>query len=121
VSVLASPPVFGTGRALLGLAAWVAPDTTSRAFGLEIKAAAGSYWSRLFGVRDVVLGLGLILSDGEDRRRWRMAAIACDAADAVAGELAARESRTTGLMRYGLPAGAAAFAALGVVGLLAEE
>ena len=121
MGVLASPPIFGTGRALLGLAAWAAPDLTSRAFGLEIKAAAGSYWARLFGVRDVVLGLGLILSDGDDRRRWRLAAIACDAADAVAGEIAARESGTEGFMRYGLPAGAAAFAALGVVGLLADE
>jgi hypothetical protein len=92
----------------------------TRIAGLEYRGAGGGYWARLFGIRDFALALGLVLSRGEDRRRWRMIAIACDTADAVAGEIAARESNAKGAARWGLPAAAAATAALGVAGLLTD-
>ena len=113
--------MFAAGRLLVGVTSWVAPHTASKAIGLDIKAPAGAYWARLFGVRDAALGLGLLLSRGEDRRRWRSLGIASDTIDAVAGEIAARETGAKGITRWALPGAAAAVAALGVAGLLTDE
>jgi hypothetical protein len=121
MKVLVSPPVFAVGRLLVGISTWSAPSPVSKSFGLDIKAPAGAYWARLFAVRDAVLGVGLILSEGEDRRRWRILGIACDTIDAAAGEIAARESNAKGATRWALPGVAAAVAVLGVVGLLTDE
>ena len=117
-----SPPVFAVGRLLVGLVSWTRPAQSSKAIGLDIKAPAGAYWARLFGIRDAALGIGLLLAEeGDDRRRWRVLGIASDAADAVAGELAARESNAKGFSRWALPGAAAAVVALGVAGLLTDE
>jgi hypothetical protein len=122
MKVLVSPPVFAAGRLIVGLSSWAAPRWATRAMGLDIKAPAGAYWARLFGIRDAALGVGLLLAeDGDDRRRWRMLGIASDAADAVAGEIAARDSNATGFSRWALPGAAAAVVALGVAGLLTDE
>jgi hypothetical protein len=122
IRVLVSPPVFAAGRFLVGATSWAAPRRATRLMGLDIKAPAGSYWARLFGIRDVVLGAGLVLADeGDDRRRWRVMGIASDVMDAVAGEIAARESGAKGASRWLLPGFAAFAAALGVAGLLTDE
>ncbi|MFL5780958.1 MAG: hypothetical protein ACJ760_06580 [Thermoleophilaceae bacterium] len=122
MKVLVSPPVFALGRFIVGGASWAAPRWATSLMGLKVKAPAGSYWARLFGIRDIALGAGLVLSEpGEDRRRWRLLGIASDAADAVAGELAAREAKAKGASRWLLPGFAAAAAALGIAGLLTDE
>jgi hypothetical protein len=122
VKVLVSPPVFAAGRFAVGATSWAAPRWATNVMGLDIKAPAGAYWARLFGVRDAALAVGLLLSDeGADRRRWRLLGIASDAMDAVAGEIAARESDATGVSRWALPGAAVAAAALGVAGLLTDE
>jgi hypothetical protein len=122
VKVLVSPPVFALGRFAVGAVSWAAPRWASELMGLKIKAPAGSYWARLFGVRDAALAVGLVLADSPDeRRRWRLMGIASDTADAVAAEIAARESKAKGFNRWLLPGAAAAAAALGVAGLLTDE
>jgi hypothetical protein len=122
VKVLVSPPVFALGRFVVGGVSWAAPGWATELMGLKIKAPAGAYWARLFGIRDVALGAGLVLAQsGDDRRRWRLLGIASDAADAVAGELAAREAKAKGASRWLLPGVAAAAAALGVAGLLTDD
>jgi hypothetical protein len=90
--------------------------------GLDIKAPAGAYWARLFGIRDAALGVGLLLShEGDDRRRWRLMGIASDAADAFAGEMAARDAKAKGFSRWALPGAPIAVVALGIAGLLTDE
>ena len=122
IRVLVSPPVFAAGRFAVGATSWAAPRWATQLMGLDIKAPAGSYWARLFGVRDAALAVGLLLSDpGDDRRRWRLMGIASDTADAVAAEIAARESNAKGATRWILPGAALAAAALGVAGLLTDE
>ena len=122
IRFLVSPPVFAVGRFVVGAFTWAAPRQATRMLGLDLKGAPGMYWARLFGIRDVVLGAGLVLAEeGDDRRRWRVLAIATDAVDAVAGELAVRESGAKGAARWLLPGVAAATAALGVAGLLTDE
>jgi hypothetical protein len=122
VKVLVSPQVFALGRFAVGAVSWVAPPWATELIGLEIKSPAGSYWARLFGVRDAALAVGLLLAEpGDDRRRWRLLGIASDAMDAVAAELAVRESNAKGITRWSLPGLAAAASALGVAGLLTDE
>jgi hypothetical protein len=122
IKVLVSPPVFAAGRFIVGATSWAAPRWATRVMGLDIKAPAGAYWARLFGIRDAALAVGLLLAEeGDDRRRWRMLGIASDAADAVAGEIAARESNATGFARWALPGAAVAVVGLGVAGLLTDE
>jgi hypothetical protein len=49
-----------------------------------------AYMSRLFGVRDLTLGLGLVATRGDARRLWWRLGILCDLGDAAAGALSAR-------------------------------
>jgi hypothetical protein len=122
VKVLVSPRVFAAGRFAVGATSWAAPSWATRLMGLHIKAPAGAYWARLFGVRDAALAVGLLLSEeGDDRRRWRLMGIVSDAGDAVAGEIAARESKASGFSRWALPGAPVAAVALGIAGLLTDE
>jgi hypothetical protein len=62
-----------------------------RAFGLDAASnPQAPYLSRLFGARDIALGIGTLTSTGEARRRWLTLGVACDAADALAGMMAGR-------------------------------
>ena len=45
------------------------------------------YAWRLFGVRDVVLGIGTLRSSGAQRRAFATAGLACDIADGAAGAI----------------------------------
>ena len=120
--MLVSPPVFAAGRLIVGGASWASPRFATRLMGLDIKTPAGPYWARLFGIRDVALGIGLLLAEeGDDRRRWRLMGILSDAADAFAGEIAARDAKASGLSRWALPGAPVAVVALGIAGLLTDE
>ena len=78
-------------RSAIGAGAWLAPRLSGRLFGLDPDAnPQSSYLGRLFGVRDIALGVGLATSDGPQRKRWLQIGIACDLADAAAGVLAGR-------------------------------
>jgi hypothetical protein len=78
-------------RLAIGGGAWAAPNVTGKLFGLDPEGnPQASYLARLFGVRDIVLGAGVLSTEGSDRQRWLQFGIACDLADAAAGLLAGR-------------------------------
>ncbi len=78
-------------RLAVGVASWLAPRPAGKMFGLDVPAnAQAPYLARLFGARDVALAWGTFASEGEARRQWLRAGLACDAADALAGLAGAR-------------------------------
>jgi hypothetical protein len=78
-------------RVAVGTSAWATPRLAGKAFGLDADANPQSpYLARLFGVRDLALGIGALTTTGESRRHWLMLGMMCDAADAAAGVLAGR-------------------------------
>ena|SRR5947207_1030487 len=78
-------------RMAIGASAWATPRLAGKAFGLDADGNPQSpYLARLFGVRDVALGVGTLTTTGESQRRWLMLGLFCDAADAAAGVLAGR-------------------------------
>jgi len=74
-------------RIAAGLLAWLSPRLTARLFGMSGDSGAASYAWRLFGVRDVVLGVGTLRSSGAQRRAFATAGLACDVADGAAGAI----------------------------------
>jgi hypothetical protein len=82
-----------------------------------------AYATRLFGVRNATLGVGLLASEGDDRRLWWKVGIVCDVADAAAALLSAREGRIPGDTRTVVTlAGAGVVAvALAVSALAADD
>jgi hypothetical protein len=78
-------------RMAIGTSAWATPRLAGKAFGLDSDANPQSpYLARLFGVRDLALGIGALTTTGESRRHWLMLGMMCDAADAAAGYIAGR-------------------------------
>jgi len=76
------------GRIAAGILAWISPQLTARAFGMEADSGQSHYAWRLFGVRDVVIGAGSLLSSGTQRRAFVTAGLACDVGDGAAGAVA---------------------------------
>src|SRR5437588_8205056 len=110
-----------TGTAI-GAGAWLAPRFSGRLFGLDPDAnPQASYLGRLFGVRDVALGVGLSSSSGPDRQQWLRLGIACDLADAAAGVLAGRAGELPKRATVLVTATALMAAAMGVAAMRAEE
>jgi hypothetical protein len=109
-------------RAAIGLGAWLVPRVAGRLFGLDARDNPQSpYLARLFGARDVALGAGAVLSEGEARALWLRTGVACDVADAVAG-VAAGGRGYLGPVSAALVTGTAVgAAALGVAALRAED
>lgn len=103
-------------RVLIGLGALVAPGLAGRLFGLDVKGNPQSpYLARLFGARDIALGVGALASSGEERRRWVQIGIAVDAADAVSAVLAGRDGSVSTGTAVKLAAPAVAAVALGAI------
>ena len=91
-------------RLAIGFGAWAMPGLTGKLFGLDFGDDSESvYLGRLFGVRDVALGIGAMTTTGETRRLWWQLGVACDLADAAAGVLG---------LRAGLPKRGGALATL---------
>jgi hypothetical protein len=73
-------------RLAVGIASWATPRAAGKAFGLDADAnPQAPYLARLFGVRDIALAWGALGSEGDARRQWLVAGLACDAADFAAG------------------------------------
>ena len=78
-------------RFVLGPLSWFAPRFFMAAIGLDPRSnPQAAYMSRLFGVRDLTLGLGLVATRGSARRLWWRLGILCDLGDAAAGAVSAR-------------------------------
>lgn len=79
---------LAAGRIAAGVLAWLSPRQTARVFGMTADGGQSHYAWRLFGVRDVALGIGTLVSSGAQRRAFATAGIACDAGDGAAGAIA---------------------------------
>ncbi|HYI37026.1 MAG TPA: hypothetical protein VEX39_10495 [Thermoleophilaceae bacterium] len=72
-------------RIVIGVLSWVAPNLAGTLFGLDVKKnKQAPYLARLFGVRDIALGVGTLMSTGAARRTWLQMGLVCDTADAAA-------------------------------------
>jgi hypothetical protein len=74
-------------RLAIGTGAYVLPELTGTIFGFDNlkENHEAVLMGRLFGIRDVALGLGVLSSKGESRALWWRLGIMCDVADAAAG------------------------------------
>lgn len=115
-------PVTGLvlGRVAIGAVAILSPPTAAKLFRLDADANPQlPYLSRMFGSRELALGVLTLAATGTAWRNVVLVGIAVDGADAVAGHLAGQEgyvSRTTATMLT-LPAlCAVAAGAIGVLG-----
>lgn len=103
------------GRIFAGGLSWASPRRSWRLFGLgPMNPSDGSsITSRLFGVRDVALGMAAQHPDPNVKRIALQAGIVIDAADVAATLLAVRQGAPkTSLL--GVAAGAGLFIGLGV-------
>ncbi|HUB37155.1 MAG TPA: hypothetical protein VL972_10055 [Solirubrobacteraceae bacterium] len=108
-------------RFAIGAGSWAAPRATGALFGLD--AAANPqvpYVARLFGARDVALAVGALTSEGQARRQWLVAGLACDLADAAAGYAGGRAKYLPALASALVTATALSAAALGAAALASE-
>ena len=119
-----SPPgkLLTVLRFIIGGSSWLAPRTAGRVFGLDVDAnPQAPYLGRLFGVRDAVLGVGLVATSGDARRLWWRVGIACDVADLAAGLLAGRARELPRASTALVSAAAAMAAGLGAAALMADD
>ena len=102
------------GRIALGGLAWAAPTLGLKSLTFEGKPQA-SYLFRLFGARDVALGVLTLMAPPSQRLALVKAGIAVDAADAGAGLLALRGGAVSKPMGVALTAVGAVAAVTGVI------
>jgi hypothetical protein len=76
-------------RLAIGGASWAFPERTGKLFGFTFTQES-AYLGRLFGIRDVALGVGMLAGSAESRKLWWRLGLLCDAADAAAGVLGLR-------------------------------
>jgi hypothetical protein len=79
---------LAAGRIAAGVLAWLSPRRTAQVFGMAADGGQSHYAWRLFGVRDVAIGIGTLASSGPQRRAFAAAGIACDVGDGAAGAIA---------------------------------
>ncbi|HWI44161.1 MAG TPA: hypothetical protein VNS81_11115 [Nocardioides sp.] len=114
-------PVIGLslGRIALGAGALVAPVPTAKLFGLDpVSQPQVEVITRMFGAREVAVGVATLLSKGALRRNLTLLGMAVDAADAATGVAAlqaGRVSRSDGLGLAGIAGGAVLAGAVAVV------
>lgn len=86
--------LLAAGRLALGVGGWLTPNALARAYGVEgAQQPALVFTSRLFAVRDVAMGAGMLEADGADLDRWLRWGMLADAADGVAALLAGARRR----------------------------
>lgn len=110
------------GRIAWGALALVAPGLNVRAAGTADRDSPEMrYLVRVFGARAAALGIGYLLADEDERRRWRRICLFVDTTDTVHG--AAHVLR--GDIRRGsaaaLTTATGTYAALGLIGLWSDR
>jgi hypothetical protein len=109
-------------RLAIGVGAWVAPNLTGRLFGLDPQSNPQSvYMARLFGIRDVALGIGALSASPEARRLWLQLGLLSDVADAGAAALARRDGSVSAPVALVLGGVAVAAAASGLAVLAQQD
>lgn len=113
-------PVTGLalGRIAIGAGALASPDLASKLFRLD---GPGNpqlpYMTRMFGSREIALGLVTLLSRGAARRKLVALGIAVDGADAFAGYDAMRTGAVDNSVGIGLTIPAVGAVVAGAIGL----
>jgi hypothetical protein len=111
-SVLAMNPVIGLslGRVAVGAVAVADPERAARVFQLDpVSNPQLPYVTRLFGIREIALGLATLMSSGKARKGMIGIGIMVDAADGATGYLAMQDgtvSRKTAMTLIGPAVGA---------------
>lgn len=82
--------LFVAMRLLVGGATFLAPGLAARLLRLDGPGPQSAYWARLFGVRDVALGVAALRTTGTARAEVIGLTAACDAVDAASALLARR-------------------------------
>ena len=78
-------------RGLLGAAAYIDPDRTARAMGLDPdRNTQMRYLGRVFGARDMAMGAALLASTGEGRRKLLWACVGIEVLDTASALIALR-------------------------------
>lgn len=112
-------------RFVLGLSSWLTPRFFMRALWMDPQAnPQAGYMARLFGIRDITLGLGLVLTHGSSRRLWWGLGMLCDLGDLLSGVLSARHGELPSQPRVLAPmlvAAGAIGASLGAAALLSDD
>src|ERR1700728_2503768 len=99
-------------RFAIGAGAFAAPVLTGKAFGLSTKDNHEAvFLGRLFGIRDLALGIGQTVSSGEANALWWQLGIVCDLGDAIA---AFKMFKAGGPKVASVLAGATALSAVGL-------
>ena len=72
-----------------GVGAWLMPNLAARIMGMQ-PGGSLAFILRLFGVREIIMGVGYLAASPDDRDNWLRMGIVADAADAVAAAAAVR-------------------------------
>lgn len=110
------------GRIAIGIGAVAAPDLANKLFRLD---GPGNpqlpFMTRMFGSREIALGLVTLVSKGAARRNLAAIGMAVDGADAYAGYEAMRTGSVTNKVGIGLVAPAVFAVVAGAVGLASKR
>ena len=105
-------------RIVVGLLSWFAPNLAGTIFGLNVKRnKQAPYLARLFGARDVALGVGTLMATGSARRTWLQMGLLCDTADAAAAGIGHRDGYLDAQTAVMLAAPAVAAVGMGAAAL----
>jgi hypothetical protein len=105
---------FAGLRIGVGAIAWLAPTLAARLFGIDPERS--DRWStRLFGARELALGIAVLRTEGQAQQATLDAGIAIDSLDAVSGFDELRRGNVSNWTLVSGVLGAIGFAALGVL------
>ena len=115
-------PFISFGRIFAGALSWASPTASSRVFLLGRERVDGrtGLLARLFGIRDLALGLALQHPSSDVRKLVLQAGVAIDAADVAATLLAVRSGAPKSAV-LGAAGGAALFVGLGLTALASSR
>lgn len=114
-------PVIGLslGRIAVGSAAVASPELAARMFQLDpVTNPQVPYVTRLFGSREVALGLATLMARGKARRGLIGLGVLVDAADAATGYLAMQDGSVSRRTAMTLIAPAVGAVGSGLVGMV---
>lgn len=114
-------PVIGLslGRIAVGAAAVANPELAARTFQLDpVSNRQLPYVLRLFGAREIALGLVTLFAGGKTRRGVIAVGVAVDAADATTAYLAMQDGSVSKKTAYTLLAPAVGAVASGLLALV---
>ncbi|MGH9920124.1 MAG: hypothetical protein ACRD6W_14815 [Nitrososphaerales archaeon] len=97
---------MGYLRAAVGVALIAAPRATARLLKAEDSSEGFAFLIRTIGIRDLVLGIGIIRassSSTQEARHWLLAGLVSDSLDAIAGTVLVRTDALAGAMSVVIP------------------